>query len=409
MALANNLKPTRRKLQNYFNRPSYSTHNDSKDWSVEDVSAAIKQATSHMEDMGRSEVPISPVSPVVQDTRYKPSLVPIADEEEPDSDDGAVYPTIETVMPPPPRPPAPRQSPPAVPAPNRVPPPPPVAELDSVGTVPKIAIPIPPRLKEPARRPVAASRRQAKTPVRHIGQLELAAAKKRQDAAINRNVSIRSLARQYRTLVDETDIPELKHAATIYRKPLPPNAKPYLHDMRKSSPQPSVAEQPMASMRDTPQPPYELPSSPISDDGTLVAFVDDSICIKPTACAAPPTPPSSDKADDDEKMGEDKESALPPDTNTLRLQIGFELLTRELSSAFVAQSAQRDRDASGLQIWIMIEAYERLRDQIAAKESHDPELKSATAMFDSWLAALHSIRRSMADEAAERGSEYGDN
>lgn len=67
-------------------------------------------------------------------------------------------------------------------------------------------------------RPVSGVRRRAKTPVHKIGQLELAAAKKRQEAAINRQSSVRSIARQYRTLIEEMDVP------TVHRKPLPATA-----------------------------------------------------------------------------------------------------------------------------------------------------------------------------------------
>lgn len=165
-------------------------------------------------------------------------------------------------------------------------------------------------------RPVSGVRRRAKTPIHKIGQLEMAAAKKRQEAPINRQSSVRSIARQYRTLIEEIDVP------TVHGKPLPATA------------------------------------------------------------------------------------AADPDA--VRFQIGLDLLTRELSTALADRSANSSRDASGLQIRVMIEAYERLRDRVSAMEAQDPQLKSTGAMFESWLDALRAIQRSFANDGAESESEYGD-
>lgn len=238
----------------------------------------------------------------------------------------------------------------------------------------------------------------------------MAAARKRQEAALSRQISLRSLARQYRPAGDdESDVPPMPPLPAIHRKPLPVNAMPQIHELEGSKVPATPQRHAMMDTRiihNTLQPPYELPSSPISDDGTLVAF-DDPLHCKPLSFASPPTPPS-DHDDHVYRKTEDDDSSSAPELETLRFQIGFELLTRELSSAVGDRSSRATRDASGLQIWVMIEAYERLRDQIAAMETQDQELKSARAMFDSWLAALHAIRKSIADEGAVSDSEYGD-
>lgn len=235
----------------------------------------------------------------------------------------------------------------------------------------------------------------------------MAAAKKRQEAIINRQSSVRTIARQYRALIEETDIPDVPPIPVVHRKPLPATASPHLHEFDNNYgfiPRQSISEPRGAGLLEEPRPRYELaPSpSPVSDTDTLVSLPDESMYVKPLEFSSPPTPPS------EEDDWEDDDYIKSPDTEALRFQIGFEMLTRELSTAFADHSSRAGRDASGLQIWVMIEAYERLRDQISAMETRDPELQNARAMFDSWLGALRSIQRSIADEGAESESEYGD-
>lgn len=236
----------------------------------------------------------------------------------------------------------------------------------------------------------------------------MAAAKKRQDAAINRQSSVRTIARQYRALIEETDIPQVPYIPSIHRKPLPATAAPHLQDFDHNYgpiPRHSTSQPHGAGLLESPRPRYELaPSSEVSDAETLVSFRDDASYLAPLIFPSPPIPPSTS---DEESYYED-DIVNSPDTDTLRFQIVFELLTRELSTAFADHSARTSKDASGLQIWVMIEAYERLRDQVSAMDSRDPQLKNARAMFDSWLDALRAIQWSIADEAAESESEYGD-
>ena len=413
IVMANSLKPTRQKLSKYFSRSRHSTPEpDVKDWDAQHLSSAIKMASMQMGRLGNPE---HPISPVVRDSRYKPTLVRVSTiaETERELQSSTAEPLVATPPPPP------QQSPPPIPEPDRLAPripmftpPAPIAPFfEEIAEEPQLTyIRRGPSLIQP--RPVHPRiRRRAKTPVHKIGQLEMAAAKKRQDAVLSRNSSIRTIARQYRALVAETDIPEVPPLSTIQRKPLPETASPVVPEFDDNFgpiPRQSIIVSPGAGLFESPRPRSEA----ISEADTLLPLPADeqSMYLKPLAnCAAPPTPPSEH---DEECLGHDNAKSADTDTDALRFQIGFELLTRELSTAFAQHSARGGdgrRDTSGLQIYVMIEAYERLRDQIGAMETQDPELKNAMAMFDAWLASLRAIQRSMADEEVVSESEYEDN
>lgn len=475
--MANNLRPTRQKLGKYFTKSRQSApESQFNDWNANDISSALKRASMQMGSLGNPEVPISPV---IQDSRYKPCLVPADDkpryelkdeqkfelhyEPEPFIFDSFLAPPRLAPPPPPqytpPPPPPPtytsplvsqqqgrfpltisppmsqQQNPcpppltifppvsqqqkpcpppltisPPMPQPQRCPPPPPEPEFPQETGFSFLETSQPRIKRAPSAtrpRPVSGVRRRAKTPVHKIGELEMAAAKKRQDAVINRQSSVRTIARQYRALIEEPDIPDVPAIPSIHRKPLPDTAAPHLHEFDSNYgplPRQSFIEPRGAGLLESPRPRYELAPSPVSEAETLVpSFHDDSVYLKPLDFSSPPTPPS-----EQDDYYEDDDYIKSPDTDTLRYQVGFELLTRELSTAFVDHSSRAGRDASGLQICVMIEAYERLRDQISAMETNDAELQNARAMFDSWLGALRAIHKSIADEAAESESEYGD-
>ncbi|KAM4063139.1 hypothetical protein HRG_013801 [Hirsutella rhossiliensis] len=205
--------------------------------------------------------------------------------------------------------------------------------------------------------------------------------------------SVSTIARQYRELVYYPDVPEDDADDTR-----PEASAEFGHE-------PIVSQTPEEHRRSTSLESRDyrrcsrLAPSLLSDDGTLVALeeelVEDTTFCKsaawsPLASPPPPLPPPKGKEADGEVPG----------PATLRFSIGLDLLTRELSSAMTKQS-----DASGLQVWVMIEAYERLRHQIAATGPGNEEAKEA---IDSWLKALHAIHRELADEAAMSESEYGD-
>lgn len=86
-----------------------------------------------------------------------------------------------------------------------------------------------------------------------------------------------------------------------------------------------------------------------------------------------------------------------PRPDILSLQIAMDLLTRELSSAVSNESLRAPADVRSLQVWVMIEAYERLRDQVLGMEREDggdmpaEEARALRGMFNMWLWALYRV------------------
>ncbi|KAL2176151.1 uncharacterized protein P884DRAFT_300835 [Thermothelomyces heterothallicus CBS 202.75] len=170
--------------------------------------------------------------------------------------------------------------------------------------------------------------------------------------------------------------------------------------------------------------------SPASEDGTLVSFRGDTVYFKPVSFSPVPSPvpaPAPNSNYDPEPEAE-AEIELKPELepewphaaaadphprsrekspeNNVSLQICLDLLTRELSSAMPAaghcpggRSSAPDAGMSALQVWVMIEAYERLRDHMAELSSSNEQARSMERMFDMWLRALYSIHDAMAEKA----------
>lgn len=152
--------------------------------------------------------------------------------------------------------------------------------------------------------------------------------------------------------------------------------------------------------------------SPTSSNGTLVGFeenavYDDAIYFKPaftpTDGGSILTPIPEDEyyvSNYNTPLGSPQEETAD---DAVSLQICVDLLGKELKAAMERQNERADDDdgsrpTSPLQIWLMIEAYERLRDQISgAKEgstAHNlsrSEARSLEAMFDTWLKALYQV------------------
>ncbi|KAG6064969.1 hypothetical protein E4U32_007911 [Claviceps aff. humidiphila group G2b] len=328
----------------------------------------------------------------------------------------------------------------SVPAPSRPSPPPPspqtaarplISDVMSMETDPtKPRMRRGPSLIKP--RPRSSVRRRAKTPVHNIGHLEKAAAQKKQEAAIavvDRQSSVRTMVRQYRTLVDDTlltedaDVPPVPDVPPAHRELLSATAAPKpapevqeFDDNYGPIPKHSGADlRRGAGLFEAPRPRNELAPSPIASDAdTLVSFHDEAAYLTPWLFPSPPTSPRAEKArlnnnsNDGRMTDEDADTAKSSGPDGARFEIAFDLLTRELSAAFADSSARSTSDTSGLQVWVMIAAYERLRDQISAMESPDPKLQGAKAMFDTWLDALRAVQKAIAGEGAESGSEYGD-
>ena len=207
-------------------------------------------------------------------------------------------------------------------------------------------------------------------------------------AGVNRMSSVSTIARQYRDLVEypeEPDVPEV-----------PPINPKFLAQQPSPAPRYDPSEY-RKSLLFTP--------SPVSDDGTLVPS-DHDHGEGQHKFFRYPSPVSPRPEHEEDKSTE----STAPAPAALRFQVGLDLLTRELSSALASNNGGTEEPrsgnrASGLQVWLMIEAYERLRDQLAASGTQNEEVRMA---IDAWLEALHAIHRDMVDGAAYSDSEYED-
>lgn len=319
---------------------------------------------------------------------------------------------------------------PALSAPKRAPPPPPIPELSAVnfysveepaGNVSELESPSSPIMPVS---PVLV-RRRAKTPVHRIGQLELAAQRRRNEQAaqtkaapsgnmdgINRMSSVSTIAREYRELAvyaeldDVPAVPKIDPSYLLQQGLVELPATEMKHvdnnqydDNLLGSPNPNQRHHR-----------HRASASSLSDDGTVLGSeAGSSVGTCPSL-----THSNSPGGESSEAEGEeDEEDDAPPALASLRFQIGLELLTKELSTAFAGQSSRKEKEvnssssSAGLQIWVMIEAYERLREQLDAKPTE--ENKQARDAIDSWIKALNTIHANMASEAAGDDSDYEEN
>ncbi|KAL2136077.1 hypothetical protein VTI74DRAFT_5483 [Chaetomium olivicolor] len=134
--------------------------------------------------------------------------------------------------------------------------------------------------------------------------------------------------------------------------------------------------------------------SPTSDDGTLVSFQDDTVYFKPLSLS--PEPESSSAR---------PFSAQSFADDNVSLQICLDLLTRDLSSAIGGR--RQSMGTSALQVWVMIEAYEKLRDQMAELSQSNEQARAMEMMFDMWLRALYSVHESLTGEGKTRNNDDG--
>ncbi|KAG8157540.1 hypothetical protein KVR01_012582 [Diaporthe batatas] len=202
-------------------------------------------------------------------------------------------------------------------------------------------------------------RRYAKTPVRRVGQLEAAGATP---------PGAESIAEQYRALLKSRSHDSLRYG-------------------------------------DAPGGP-DSSGSPTSD-GTLVAFEEDTIFFKPVSFW--PEPLSSIRkgggaggaGEDDSRASLASRASRPlPRPGVLSLQIATNLLARELSCAVSNEALRAPTDVRQLQTWVMIEAYEALRDQVLQMALPADESEALGATFDLWLRALYRVHDGFAREAS---------
>lgn len=256
-------------------------------------------------------------------------------------------------------------------------------------------------------------RRRAKTPIFSIGQLEEIP---RPSNALARTTSVDLIAEQYRALLDYRAPNYAESCSGSSRASLEGDEGAHGDDDDDDDEKEDEDEEQelvmMRRQRGTDSVPDETilfapknlvdiaQCSPTSDDGTLVSFEEETVYFKPVSFSPEPRspvpqPPASP-------------SYYPTPDDNLSLQICLDLLTRELSSALLAgQPGRSCTGTSALQVWVMIEAYERLRDQILERSHGSEESRSLAAMFDMWLRALYSLHDSLNGNDAMSESDYG--
>lgn len=148
--------------------------------------------------------------------------------------------------------------------------------------------------------------------------------------------------------------------------------------------------------------------SPTSD-GTLVDFDEDAaIYFKPSFSPEVLTPIPEDGGCSRASSPGPGAAASGPEPDALSLQICMDLLTRELASAM--PGAQPRRGVAGpaapaevpqLQVWLMIEAYERLRDRVLDMRLGPEQERAVDAMLATWLGALYKVHDGMTTAAVQ--------
>ncbi|KAK0707510.1 hypothetical protein B0H67DRAFT_495437 [Lasiosphaeris hirsuta] len=252
------------------------------------------------------------------------------------------------------------------------------------------AQPRPPHSSEARVSPGTTMRRRAKTPIFSIGQLE---AIPRPCNALGKTSSVELIAEQYRALLD----PRNSIYSDSHSEP-PPSRQGDLDTLsirRQHSADELRVEAPIHAPLHT----TDLPGgSPTSDDGTLVAFEEETVYFKPVSFSPEPLSPHFQR----------RLPSPPPTPDNLSLQICLDLLTRDLSSALACRPSRSSPETSALQVWVMIEAYERLHDRIAEARLCCDELRPLEMMFDMWLRALYTIHDSLTGDGRASESEYGE-
>jgi hypothetical protein len=281
---------------------------------------------------------------------------------------------------------------PGLPAPQRAPPPPPIPELSAVNFHHQDGLPRDHyEMSASYDTEVSPFKRRAKTPVHRIGQLEMAALQQNRVChnmdGINRMSSVSTIARGYRGLVEE--YPESPVIEPVY----PRQTDTFSPDSDGGF----VFDQQLQVAAFPSPPTHHARVSSVSDDETLLGSEPDTTIPKrPSSSSSSDTPPKC------LEYFHDEANQIAP--SSLSFQIGLQLLTKELSAALVDRGHTDDQASAGLQVWVMIEAYERLRDQLEASGSD--QTKEVRLAIDPWLKALYAIHNEIACDGAMADSDY---
>lgn len=145
--------------------------------------------------------------------------------------------------------------------------------------------------------------------------------------------------------------------------------------------------------------------SPTSD-GTLVDFEEDAIYFKP---AFPGFTPEGLSPIPEDGTSSPFAMSAPPRPDALSLQICVDLLTRELASALrrnqprPSRGEGRGAKVPSLEVWLMIEAYEKLRDQVLDMRLPMDQERALEEMLGTWLGALYKVHEDLAGGETSRG------
>ncbi|KAK3941605.1 hypothetical protein QBC46DRAFT_97529 [Diplogelasinospora grovesii] len=256
-------------------------------------------------------------------------------------------------------------------------------------------------------------RRRAKTPIFSIGQLEdiprpgnalMNLGEERDDKDQHKSVEL--IAEQYRALI------ESRHNSICFTDshsaPASPR-RPGSLEVRRQHSSEDLRERARRSIVMLPNADGS-PTRTRSDDGTLVAFEEETVYFKPVSFSPEPGSPTSRHENERRRF-----PSPPPQPDNLSLQICLDLLTKDLASAMTNSGrANSDTTSAALEVWVMIEAYERLRDKMLSEsESRLPfyyeQRRPVEMMFDMWLRALYTIHDALTGyDGRATESDYGD-
>ncbi|KAK3402338.1 hypothetical protein B0T20DRAFT_137042 [Sordaria brevicollis] len=317
------------------------------------------------------------------------------------------------------------------------------------------------------------SRRRAKTPIFSIGQLDNIP-RPRNALADEKRSSVAQIAEEYRALLESRNSSIFSHTRsdpTYSREQLrrqqtscsrraqsqPPISRTNTtsrrhhagtttttHQHRKTNSEsnplipPALSLAPSPRISSFPKPPttslLRPQASPRSDDGTLVSFDDGTVYFKPDFSTSPRPPSISDFPLPTATL---TATPAPIVQKDLSLQICLDLLTRDLSTHLMpGLRHRRDRNSgtglgkgggkggkggegmstetAALQVWVMIEGYEKLREELLQEEGGGKEnggglgggreqREVVAKMLETWLKALYRIYDELSEEAFEGG------
>jgi hypothetical protein len=221
-----------------------------------------------------------------------------------------------------------------------------------------------------------------------IGQLDGSAPRRKEIRVIKKRASIELIAEQYQAFLESRDAGDGHESDYDELAENTVRLEPTQYDWDQGSSRQGSLDRPREVILESPGPAEPNNLSPASD-GTLVAFEEDAIYFKPVSFSSPEPSPRA------EHQSFDKPLPKPPsDAGNQPLQSCIAMLVKELTSAMPRQQSTPDDNSQVLQISVMIEAYERLRDQVETMGMGEAEQRSVRTMFDCWLAALHTMHRS---------------